>query len=160
MEKALQRAKELLRTVRHVPIATVNIDGSPHNSPVFAAFDTRAAMIWASHPDTQHSRNIQRQQQVYLVLFDSMEKGGGLFMQCRAGEVPETELDTALQQFNVARRRHLHEEVPRQYFTGSAPQRLYRAEPLKLWVNQSDKDEAGYIIRDKKYEISLEDLLA
>lgn len=30
LQTRIDRAKELIKTVRHVPIATVNADGSPH----------------------------------------------------------------------------------------------------------------------------------
>lgn len=38
-KERVKRAQELLVTAKHVAIATVNADGSPHNTPVFMAFD-------------------------------------------------------------------------------------------------------------------------
>ena len=75
----IARAKELLATVRHGVIATVNQDGSPHNSPVFMAFDADHNAYWASNPDAVHSQNIARTGQVFIVIFDSVGAGGGLY---------------------------------------------------------------------------------
>jgi hypothetical protein len=45
------------------------------------------------------------------------------------------------------------------YFTGNAPQRIYRATSQRVWVNQSDRDNRGNIIRDRRVQIQLQDLL-
>ena len=44
------------------------------------------------------------------------------------------------------------------FFTGANPQRIYQAEPLKFWINASERNDQGVIIRDKRIEISLEQL--
>lgn len=158
LTERIERAKELVQTVRHVPLATVNEDGSPHNTPVFAAFDDEVTMYWASSPQAQHSQNIAQTGQVFLVLFDSMEQGGGLFIQATARQLHDNELEPALKIFNSKRQALLRETVPREYFVDDAPQRLYRAEPIKLWVNLATSDEAGHIIEDTRHEIKLTDL--
>lgn len=102
LTEKIARARELLETVRHIPLATVNADGSPHNSPVFGAFDDQLNMFWCSHPGALHSQNIARTSQVFIVVFDSMQKGGGLFIQGQALQVPNANLDHALNTFNMA----------------------------------------------------------
>lgn len=153
----IRRAKELLQTVRHAALATVNVDGSPHNSPVFAGFDDAICMYWSSHPEAQHSQNIARTGQVFIVLFDSLEKGGGLYVQATATSVPEAEMIEKLASYNAARRRLLKEEVPLAAFA-DGEQLLYCAVPQKMWVNMAERNEQGVIIRDHRYQISLQDL--
>nr|AIA10465.1 pyridoxamine 5'-phosphate oxidase [uncultured bacterium] len=158
LKARIARARALLGTVRHGAIATVNEDGSPHNSPVFMAFDERLNTYWASHPDARHSRNIARTGQVFIVIFDGVDAGGGLYMRATARELGAEELEPGLTVFNTKRRELLREEVPAAYFTGSQSQRLYIAVPDRFWVNMAQKDAAGHIIYDKRYQILSEDL--
>ncbi|HSX08032.1 MAG TPA: pyridoxamine 5'-phosphate oxidase family protein [Candidatus Saccharimonadales bacterium] len=160
VQARIERAKELLQTVRHVALATVNLDDSPHNSPVFMAFGKGLRGYWASHPDSQHSQNIARSGQVFLVLFDSMGKGGGLYVRARAQQVAEDELEPALAAFNRAKARVQPnlKDLAIKNFTQGSPQRLYMAVPEQIWVNVSEHDAAGHIIRDVRHEISADKL--
>jgi predicted pyridoxine 5'-phosphate oxidase superfamily flavin-nucleotide-binding protein len=45
IRQRIERARELLHTVRHVALATVNEDGSLHNAPVFAGCGDGTTMI-------------------------------------------------------------------------------------------------------------------
>lgn len=154
----LERAGELLRTVRHAAIATVNANGSPHNTPVFVGFDVDLTMYWSSSPEAVHSQNIVRTGQVFIVLFDTMERGGGLYLECTSQQVEASELPGAVAAFNRARARCERPAVPIGLLQGAAQQRLYRAVPARAWVNWSERDEAGYVVRDIRREIKLADL--
>jgi hypothetical protein len=147
-----ERVRELLDTVRHVAIATVNEDGLPHNTPVFAAFDEGLNVYWSSHPESLHSKNIERTGQVFIVVFDSVGKGGGLYIQASAEQLTDSKLDSGLAVFNKARKRLLREQIPREYFLDGSPQRLYRAEPIKIWTNQAERDDQSRVIRDRRVE--------
>lgn len=153
----IARARELLQTVRHVPLATVNSDGSPHNSPVFAAFDRDSRFYWASHPASEHSKNIARTGQVFAVLFDSLEKGGGLYIRAEAHEVEAALFNHALTTFNRRRQQLLRETLPREFFTGGT-QKLYVAIPQQLWVNIAQRNGQGLIQQDQRHEITSNDL--
>ena len=155
----LKHVAEILSEVRHAAIATVHADGSPHISPVFAAIDTSLRVIWASSPKSLHSQNIARTQQVFIVLFDSIERGGGLFIRAAARQLQKDELPAGLQVFNTKRQMLQRDPLPLDHFTASAPQRLYCAEPQKLWVNVAERDAAGHILQDTRYEIEPNDLL-
>src|SRR6266568_4122059 len=154
LQARLERAGKLLETARHAALATVNEDGSPHNSPVFMAFDSELRAVWASSPQAQHSQNIARSSQVFIVLFDTMGDGGGLYLQAKAEALLENEVPVALETFNAARQRSLRETLTPDYFIGDTPQRLFRAIPERLWVNLSDRDSAGHVIRDARFEVS------
>jgi hypothetical protein len=158
LQDKIERARELLRTVRHAALATVNEDGSPHNSPVFAGFGHGTILHWASSRDALHSRNIERSGQAFVVLFDSMDRGGGSYMQCTAGVLEGRELGDGLAAFNTSLTRLGRSPVSRELFIDNVPQRLYYAQPQKLWVNMSQKDAAGRVLSDARYEISAQDL--
>jgi len=66
-EARIEKVKSLLQEICHVAIATVNADGSPHNTPVFAGIDNNFRIFWASHPDATHSQNIERSGQAFIV---------------------------------------------------------------------------------------------
>lgn len=75
VERGVKRAKELLATARHATMATVNKDGSPHNTPYYFLYDeTLEHLYWASHPESLHSGNVVRSQQIFVVVYDMVER--------------------------------------------------------------------------------------
>ncbi|HEY2004482.1 MAG TPA: pyridoxamine 5'-phosphate oxidase family protein [Candidatus Saccharimonadia bacterium] len=150
----LDLAQVLLRETRHVAIATVNTDGSPHCSPVFMVFDERLRGIWSSDPRSLHSHNIDRTGQAFLVLFNP-EHGGGLYIKARAKPVGEPDLEQAYATYKSSG----HPVADLSSYSSGAPQQLYHATPEQIWVNQSQKDPRGVIIHDHRIEIPLDQLL-
>ncbi len=155
------RVRELLRIVRHVPIATTNADGSPHLSPVFMAFDDQLGGFWASHPSANHSQNIARDGRVFLTVFDALPgQGTGLYLQGRAQEL-HTDTPDFRHAYNVIKKAKDETGAPlapqTNYLLPDA-QRIYRFVPEKMWFNASEKDPNGVIIRDRRYEIVLDDI--
>ncbi|MES3005808.1 MAG: pyridoxamine 5'-phosphate oxidase family protein, partial [Patescibacteria group bacterium] len=74
LELKINRAKELIYTSRHISLATTNVDGSPHNSPVKFLYDEKLENIyWGSNIEALHSQNILRTGQIFAVLFDRIE---------------------------------------------------------------------------------------
>lgn len=61
LEIKLNETRELLKIVRHAAMATVNPDGTPHNTPYFFIHDPEfTKLYWGSHIDSQHSKNIEK----------------------------------------------------------------------------------------------------
>jgi hypothetical protein len=87
-----------------------------------------------------------------------MDQGGGLFIEAQARQLEGVEVEAAWKIFNARRQALLRESVPIEYFTGDNPQRLYCAEPLKLWVNLARRDQKGHILEDIRHEITSADL--
>jgi hypothetical protein len=161
LEQKIQRARELLATVRHAAMATVNEDGSPHNSPVQFQIDHEYKyMYWASNPESLHSRNLARTGQLFAVLYEP-RTGGGLYMKAQnAHELSGDELLEGLKERNRQRAEQNRPPIDLEHYTGSTPQRMYRAELAGFWVNVSEKDSAGNVTNDHREEITREDLLA
>ncbi len=152
----LERARQILAQVHHPAIATVNVDGSPLNTPVFGVFNAQLHLFWSSAPDSTHSQNIRRDGQVFVVVFDSRQGHGGVYMAAQAQELNDTRhinYAYALLRASNPKMGSVERSM------GNGPQRLYRAIPNKFWVNVSTKDEEGYVIRDQRLEVSLGDLL-
>lgn len=155
----IERAKELLVTVRHAAMATVNEDGSPHNTPYFFMCDGDLThLYWGSHPDSQHSRNVARTGQIFVVLYDTMQRGGLYIQADDAHATQGKELETALAVHNARRTLEDKEPLPLEYYQ-NGPQHMYVATVRKLWINYSEKDAAGHVLRDYRQEISREELL-
>jgi hypothetical protein len=160
LEDRINRARELLRTVQHAAMATVNEDGSPHNTPYFFMYgEDLSRLYWGSHPEAQHSKNIQRTGQIFVVLFEA-KAGGGLFIRAdQAKELEGDELKQALNAHNNARAKIGKEPLSLSYYGSDSPQRMYSAVPINFWVNMAERDQNSRVLRDYRQEISREDLL-
>ena len=160
LEKKIIRAKELMFTSRHISIATVNEDGSPHNSPLRFMYDPKLENIfWGSHPDSIHSKNIKRTGQVFCALYDRIERGG-LYIKCEnAHELSGKELEEALKIHNSFRAKEGSDSLMLSYYTGDSPQRMWKAKITNFWVNYADRGADGHLIKDGRTEISAKDLL-
>lgn len=156
----IARARQLLAEIHHVSISTVNEDGSPHQSPVFMAFDDELNGYWSSHPDSLHSRNITRGGRVFFVVFDSKEGHGGLFVEASARQLKGREqAELGYQALKRLKEQFYGTMGNIDMYLDGGPQRIYVAEPIRFWVNKSDRNAEGAIIRDRRYEVALADLL-
>lgn len=159
LERRIERAKELLKTVRHAAIATVNEDGTPHNTPVFFMYDQELEhMYWGSSPEAQHSKNISRNDAVFVVLYEA-NFGGGLFVKAQAHMATSEELDKAITIHNESYVRKDRPPIQKDDYVGEASQRMYVAQLKKFWVNLSERSSSGNIIKDYRYEIKRERLV-
>ncbi len=160
IERKIARARELLATAHHAAIATVNEDCSPYNSPVFLAHDDGLMQLyWASNPDAQHSQNVARTGQVFVVLYDKSNAGCGLYIRANDAHATEgAELSAAYEVFLACSKR-VDKHIPSlEHYQGAGPERIYTATVRQLWVNGSELGADGFIVRDRRYEITQEDL--
>jgi Pyridoxamine 5'-phosphate oxidase len=160
INQQIARAKELLNSVRHAAMATVNEDGSPHNTPYFFICGANLThLYWGSHPQSQHSKNVLRTGQVFVVLYDALERGG-LFIRADDARIAESvELDEALAEHNRRRALRSWGALPRGYYENENPQRMWVASTRQFWVNGTERGVDGLIARDIRTEIRKEDLV-
>ena len=161
IENRTERAKWLLTNIKHAAMATVNSDGSPHNTPYFFMASTDISKLyWGSHPESGHSKNILRTGQLFVVLYEA-NTSGGVYIRAVNGRVAEgNELSEALDRHNQLRgERYDKYPLSRDYYEGDSSQRMWVADTEQFWVNGSSKDLSGAIVRDHRYEIKREDLL-
>lgn len=154
--------KELLKTIRHIALATVNEDGTPHNTPLFFIYNSDFSKLYfGSHPDSLHCKNIVRTGVGYAVVFDSKEWGqGGLYLTLKnAHEVTAEELSEALKVHNEARARWDKEPLDIDYYQSPNPQRMYVADITKIERYGVERNEVGLVIKEGRIEISPQELI-
>lgn len=161
VNQRIGRAKELVKTVHHAAMATVNEDGSPHNTPFFYVIDeSREHIYWSSSPDSLHSRNLARTGTAFIVIYEP-NVGGGLYLQAdNAHELTGSELERGLEVINATRSQGDKPPIGPEIYTGKSPQRMYRVTITHYSVNVSEKNAAGDTVRDTRHEIQSKDLLA
>ncbi|MDB5170277.1 MAG: hypothetical protein JWN82_673 [Candidatus Saccharibacteria bacterium] len=160
LAERIQRAKVLLETARHATMATVNVDGTPHNTPFFFIHGEKLEYIyWGSHPDALHSQNIVRTGNVFIVVYDMMEKGGLYIKGTKAHKLSGSELEKALEIHNVLRAKEGSKPIDLSYYTGDSPQRMYATKPTNFWVNIGKKSKEGMMLQDLRVEVNLADLI-
>lgn len=151
---AHERGRDIVSKVAHVAVASVCPDGTPWNTPVFAACDERFAFYWRSYRESQHSQNIRRNPNVFLVTYDLAAPPGageGLYIVAEAEELSDPgEIEKALRLL-AARG---EPGVPHlDAVSGRAPLRAYAARPRRLWVNGGQKNGEAYV--DVRNEIRI-----
>ena len=159
-QERIARAKELLKTVRHAAMATVNADGSPHNTPYFFMYDEPLKhLYWGSHPSSQHSKNIVRTGQVFVALYDG-NVGGGLYLEGQnAHPVSASELDEAVRVHNAARSRFGKTPPVERAYYQQGGQTMYKADITNMWVNLRDLGPKGEHLRDYRVPVTQAELL-
>lgn len=160
MQDQIDRAKALLKKVRHAAMATVNADGTPHNTPFHYIIDSaKEHLYWASGPETVHQQNLARTGQAFIVIYEP-GTGGGLYLQgVNAHELTGAELEQGLEVWNAKRAEEGRGPLTTDFFGNASPQHMCRVDLVKFWVNHSERDGKGNIIRDVRTEISREDLI-
>jgi hypothetical protein len=160
LEEKIVRAREVLNSVRNAAMATVNEDGSPHNTPYyFMADDSLEHLYWVSFSETLHSQNVLRTGQIFVVLYEAA-KSGGLYISADDVRITEgDELETALKIHNKCRARDGKESVEIKDYQGEKSQRMWVATTRQFWVNGTERGTDGRIIRDVRTEITKKDLL-
>jgi pyridoxine/pyridoxamine 5'-phosphate oxidase len=64
-------ARQVINANQYLVLATADHHGVPWVSPVWYAHASYREFFWVSHPQAQHSRNIETRPQVSIVIFDS-----------------------------------------------------------------------------------------
>ncbi len=160
LKRKIDRVKELIQKGRHASMATVNSDGSPHNTPFRFMHDAKLEHIyWASHPESLHSQNILRTGQIFVVLYDLIDRGG-LYIKAEGGKIlKEDEVNEGLEIHNRLRKEEGKDPLPESYYGEESPQKMWRAKIKNLWINNSERDANGILVKDQRYEISAKDLI-
>ncbi len=161
LAQRIARARQLLGEARHAAMATVNADGTPHNTPFFYMVDEALGHIYfGSHPQSVHTQNVLRTGHLFVVLYD-IKQSGGLYLKAIGGhELMGSERTKAAGLYNAARISQNKKPVPDSYYGDATPQRLYGAKIVGCWVNVAARDEQGIITREQRQEISPQDLIS
>lgn len=128
-DRHIKSAKEILRRIHYINIATVNEDGSPWNTAVSASHDEELNFYWGSSSNNVHSQNIRRDARVFVTIYDSTAPEGtgeGLYLQGVAEELgPEEGTDVY----------------------------KYKFKPERIWINDEAKNADGSYKHDIRIEL-------
>lgn len=139
------KLQRLITDVPYVTIASVCPDGTPWNTPVWGCFDDTLNLYWASWPKSQHSINIANNPQIFVVIYRSDAPEGeavGLYLEMRARQLRTA---TAIEPARRVYTTNFGEDLSHEPFKGSCPRRLYKAAPIRVWVNDDDVYRSGFI---------------
>ncbi len=150
----VEKAREIIRDIRYITIATVSTDGLPWNTPVFAAFDEDYNFFWRSGKNSQHSQNIKENENVFLTIYDSTSEWGtgkGIFIKAKAYELND-ERDVTYGLSLLDKRAGKTMGFADSFMNGN-PRRVYKAVPEKVWVNQDSYVNGKFV--DIREEVDL-----
>ena len=157
-------AKKLLQTVRHAAYATVNEDGTPHNSPLMLIYNEDLTKLYiGSYSESLHCKNLTRTGRAFAVLFDSFTKGqGGVYITCVNGhECEGDELIEALRVHNRVRDKQGSKPIDIGYYLADKPaQRMYSLDIAKIEIYSVVRREDGLIVNEARDEVAAKDLLS
>jgi nitroimidazol reductase NimA-like FMN-containing flavoprotein (pyridoxamine 5'-phosphate oxidase superfamily) len=138
-----KKAKQELKANAYMTIATSNHD-KPWNSPVYCAYDKDYNFYWNSYIGTQHSKNIAVNRQVFVVVYNKIEDGFGVYMKGTARKLTsEKEITSAMKL--LFKRQGKNYTDPKGFAVSP-----YKFTPRRFWIN----DEA--YIKGKKIDIRIE----
>lgn len=142
-------AKDILSNIKYATIATTD-KHKPWNTPVFYVHDYDLNIYWSSLPTSVHSTNIAKSGQVFIVIYDSTSnKGYGLYIEASAKVVEgENEIRRVLKLISVRKNKDLNFES----FL-KTKQKIYKAIPSKIWLNDAKKDANGYYKEDFRLNV-------
>lgn len=147
---------------RYIVVATVNEDGTPHNSPMFYIPSPKLDKLYmGTYPESQHAQNIARTGEAFGVVFGQTPDGGrGLYFQVQNfHQVTDDELPNALDVHNTARAKWGKQPLPVEYYKASNPQRMYVGDIVEVTTNDIVRDSDGRVQRDVRVAIQPTELL-
>lgn len=159
----IELAKKLLKTVRHAAYATINEDGTPHNSPLMLIYNQDLTKLYiGSYSDSLHTKNLIRTGKIFAVIFDSFTKNqGGLYITgTNAQECEGDDLVKALYIHNLVRDRYGSKPIEIGSYQKTKPaQRMYSVDIEKIEHYSVVRSEDGLIVKEARIEVSAKDLL-
>lgn len=147
-------AKQILSSIKYATIATASSSGKPWNTPVFYAYDNQSNIYWSSHPESIHSKNLSQTNQAFIVVYNSKAaegEGQGLYIEAQVTQINDVDQVKVALELLGNRRGKPFWSIEK--FLNGGPQRIYRAAPKKMWVNDAEQDSDGDFIRDFRIEI-------
>lgn len=147
-----EKVTTIFNTIRYATISTVDESGKAWAAPVWYVSDDQQTIYWWSPTATQHSKNIERSNDVYVTIFDSTAPEGeglGLYIRAQATLVPDEKLDEVISLYNESTKIF---KLNRENTSGNAPTRLYQATPDTIQINDGIESDGYYqdIRRDAK----------
>jgi len=154
----VKKAQEIIFDNLYCTISTCTLDGDPWISPVFCAYDKQYNIYWCSAIEAKHSRLIEDNNRVAIVIFDSSVPEGtgkGVYMKGTASECDPANLESATKL--ISERANSPNPKTAADYVGDSPRRIYQFTPERVWTVGERVEYKGHRI-DTKVEIPLAEL--
>jgi len=153
MDSLILKAKKVINDILYLTIATCDKNNQPWNSPVYSAFDKDYNFFWASWKENQHSKNIEENETVFVVIYDSTVPEGtgfGVYMRGKAHQLEQKDIIEKALKLLYSRKG----KKPRkpEEFLGVLPRRVYKFVPEQIWVNSEDDVKGKFV--DSRVDIT------
>ena len=154
---SLQQVKAIIEKIPYITIASLSQEGEVWNAPVFTAYDKDFNFYWGSYQDSQHSKNIRFNKNIFLVIYDSSVvpgSGAGVYMRAKGIELSDSnEIEFV---HKLLWDRHVVPYWKIEQVQPGKPIKLYKAVPEKVWTSGEGQADGHYI--DTRVEIDLKKL--
>lgn len=134
-------ARAILSRIAYMVLGTADVDGNPWATPVYFATDGAGAFYWVSSREARHSANIAVRPEIGIVIFDStvpISTGQGVYIEARAEQVTEADLEEALAVFSARSVEHGGSTWSREHVSGDTLIRMYRATAISYSMLAND----------------------
>jgi general stress protein 26 len=153
--------KELVKTVKHISLATVNEDGTPHNTPLFFAVDDKFEHVYfVSRSDSLHTLNFTRTGRGFAALYDSNIFKGGVYLTLKDGhKTLRSDQEKAAKVFNEALKKWDVKILKNDFYKDDGGYNLYSGRIARIEVYRADVDSDGKVIVERREEVSAKELI-
>jgi pyridoxine/pyridoxamine 5'-phosphate oxidase len=130
-------ARAIIDSLMYMTLATADENGRPWASPVWFARASENRFLWASDPESRHSRNLAKRPELAIVIYDSTVPIGAaeaVYMEAVGEELTGAELERAVAVYS---RRSVEVGAPEWTLKDVTPParfRLYRASASAAYV--------------------------
>lgn len=152
-----KRAKDVIKRILYITIATSSRRCVPWNSPVYSAYDENYNFYWASYTENKHSKNIRENKEVFIVIYDSTVPEGtgfGVYMKGEARQLDKNDVKEIKNAIKLLYARKGNKSRKASEFLGTFPRRIYKFVPERIWVNGDGEINGNFI--DTRVEITKE----
>ncbi len=153
------RVKELIESNLYVTIATCNESKQPWNTPVYAIHDKELNFFWRSWKKSEHSKNIEKNPNVFMVIYDTTRQLGQNHQRCVYIQAKAYEINNPKEAEFVASLFPKERQEPPGNFLGDKVKRLYKAVPEKIWLNDISEREVTKETIKMRVPVPLEKLI-
>jgi len=156
------KEQELLQSTWHIALATVNEDGSPHNTPLFFIYNADLTKVYfGSRKDSLHAKNFVRTGKAYAVMFDTAQAvPSGLYIELDNGhEVADGEMSEAMQAHNDIRAKWGKQPLPTDFYPTKYGQTMFVGDVKQIEKYVASKDVDGMYIQEQRVMISAQELV-
>jgi len=158
MTKHKSELKQTIADNRHMVIATSSKAGNPWVSPVFFAYDEDYNLYWASEKTSRHSKLIQENANIAIVIFDTgpdTDDSRAVYFEASAQELNDkAEAQHAAHIFNARVIKEKFKVKNMEDVLGDGAWRLYKATPTKVFELTDGTEVNGQYV-DRRVEIDL-----